>query len=1856
MSGGRLRCCDVDAEGGPLEVRADDWDGISVWVGGIPSCGVCGGTASTGGGSKHAARPSAELFSGEWQLVDGLREHLGTFGDGLSKLEDPVVSFQPVTGLSWALMSFRRRDDAEALLAAGLAGWVPEDTGRPCEGLLLKRALPAAQVKTELEQAEASQRKRYEAVELAVARIYAWLEKTGQTLEQLFTNIDTDSSGDFDEDEFRAGMLSIGLTFDNETIKAMFSYLDLDGGGSVETAEFIANMQRFEHLMEESATSVLIALCLHKDKTKDNFKDLLARVGKEVSLVAGLESTVHAKELHGALVAVGIKSSEATIHDMAAQLGIKDTQDGVSLFELTERLTIYRKRRRHTVAKILHQCSGYLRKTGQSAVRIFTKCSGDGSGELDVLELNEAMRRMGQTLSPDTAAELMAELDLDGDGTIHVNEFLDKVRQAINERAGDAKRCKQLFDRGDVDGSGFLDEKEIVYVASVMGLEKQVADPSFVQQMMREMRTLIPDSGSGSGGSAEERARPDGEISYEEFLQWFHEIGSTYLERPSYASSVDLTAPSENDLAAMFKKIDADGSGSIDFAEVHEALTEIWPYMDERGFRRAFQAADDDDSNEVELAEFVQLVKFTVWLNDNRHRIQELEDAFNAAGGQVGASEFHYGNTSLGLGGSEGNSRYLFETQCEKSGLDPKEDALSFEQYVTWAVLHACVASTQEESEDEAQARRNKIMQIELASMAGEYGDLHFQDLAGVMISGGGNSSDESELRRRFKGVVRTVIELSELVRKGFASSRARNDTFPDLPDAIIRKLTQVCYKEEYFSGQNIITQGEKDGTYYVLRRGRVDVILDEHRVGGLEYGSGFGEIGLLLGTKRTATVTCVTPCEVYALDRADYETIIALLPKDSRVGQLGSALQNFWSLMTNPRDGSRAEAVDYKTYLNAHVRTSKTLTSNSDAEDFDEYEERSVAQSDWAEDCERYHLKLTDVLDKTTYFSSMYQLVELWSEDCHLSYATFLVWVLDNIAKWNEEEQCYVFKDVRDVEAVGDKFEKLKEEAREAQAAEEAKEAAALAAAEEKRQQAANEAQERANLAAAATKKKEVALAKIRAFATTMKALGGESGALRSKLNALDDEEAELLRRLASGELTPEEEAAVRARLAAIAAERKALEAGLADNRLQSEIAELDRKLAALDDEEAELLRRLAAGNLSPEEEAEIRKRLAEIAAEREVLLQQRAAKVSEQLDAAGDVRKLELASKLAAIDQKLAALDDEEAELLRRLAAGDLTPEEEAAIRKRLAEIAAEREALLQERASVVAAQHAANAAQRKMQAAAEEAELKRKLAALDDEEAELLRRLAAGDLSPEEEAAIRKRLAEIEAERAALQAKLRQSQAEGAIAGIDERLSALDDEEAELLRRLAAGNLTPEEEAAIRKRLAEIAAERQQLLEQQMAAMKDKLSALDDEEAELLRRLAAGNLTPEEEAAIRKRLAEIEAERKALQGKMEMQQARAAAERSKSELDDLKRKLAALDDEEAELLRRLAAGDLTPEEEAAIRKRLAEIAAEREGLQAQLHDAEIRARKAEMADIDKRLAALDDEEAELLRRLAAGDLTPEEEAAIRKRLAEIAAEREALLQKRAVAAEQLEKAEDAAAEAAAALANKRPETPVGPLGGRPIYPSPCPPADNPVWTPNTKSSWAFNSRQRGASRNTMITRARGGMNPLGEVTKRSKVVSCRHCLHGLCPTCRKMVTDQVEDKKRTTQRLWREEARAQRDSVRLSGTVSAPPALRGLSPDPVGFSGRGSAGFPTLSPTRSSPAVGRKLLLPPLEGREGAIVLESRVGTRALTSPSRTASYDAAAAAAVAVENREQRKAAIAQLRESPAKSSPPPVRQR
>lgn len=61
---------------------------------------------------------------------------------------------------------------------------------------------------------------------------------------------------------------------------------------------------------------------------------------------------------------------------------------------------------------------------------------------------------------------------------------------------------------------------------------------------------------------------------------------------------------------------------------------------------------------------------------------------------------------------------------------------MTFEQFVIWAVNHACVFVFGEESEADRIARQNAIMSKELSNAAGEDGDVHFMDLASVLSRG----------------------------------------------------------------------------------------------------------------------------------------------------------------------------------------------------------------------------------------------------------------------------------------------------------------------------------------------------------------------------------------------------------------------------------------------------------------------------------------------------------------------------------------------------------------------------------------------------------------------------------------------------------------------------------------------------------------------------------------------------------------------------------------------------------------------------------------------------------------------------------------------------------------------------------------------------------------------------------------------------------------------------------------------------------------------------------------------------------------------------------------------------------------
>lgn len=89
-------------------------------------------------------------------------------------------------------------------------------------------------------------------------------------------------------------------------------------------------------------------------------------------------------------------------------------------------------------------------------------------------------------------------------------------------------------------------------------------------------------------------------------------------------------------------------------------------------------------------------------------------------------------------------------------------------------------------------------------------------------------------------------------------------------------------------AGRAVFEEGEPGEMLYVIVRGQVDVHRreadGERHVTVLEPGDFFGEIALLEEVRRTATVRARTPCLLLALERADFQELLAEAPGLRRV------------------------------------------------------------------------------------------------------------------------------------------------------------------------------------------------------------------------------------------------------------------------------------------------------------------------------------------------------------------------------------------------------------------------------------------------------------------------------------------------------------------------------------------------------------------------------------------------------------------------------------------------------------------------------------------------------------------------------------------------------------------------------------------------------------------------------------------------------------------------------------------------------------------------------------------------------------------------------------------------------------
>jgi len=112
---------------------------------------------------------------------------------------------------------------------------------------------------------------------------------------------------------------------------------------------------------------------------------------------------------------------------------------------------------------------------------------------------------------------------------------------------------------------------------------------------------------------------------------------------------------------------------------------------------------------------------------------------------------------------------------------------------------------------------------------------------------------------------------------------RLRNvPAFDALPKNHIREAMKVASIRRYDAGETIINEGEFDNQVYFLIFGDLEITVNGNVVGSLKrLGDVFGEMGIIDGSPRSASITAVRTSLVVALD-------------DTAIGSLGDTSKIF--------------------------------------------------------------------------------------------------------------------------------------------------------------------------------------------------------------------------------------------------------------------------------------------------------------------------------------------------------------------------------------------------------------------------------------------------------------------------------------------------------------------------------------------------------------------------------------------------------------------------------------------------------------------------------------------------------------------------------------------------------------------------------------------------------------------------------------------------------------------------------------------------------------------------------------------------------------------------------------------------
>ena len=115
---------------------------------------------------------------------------------------------------------------------------------------------------------------------------------------------------------------------------------------------------------------------------------------------------------------------------------------------------------------------------------------------------------------------------------------------------------------------------------------------------------------------------------------------------------------------------------------------------------------------------------------------------------------------------------------------------------------------------------------------------------------------------------VKTVIPKDYATMQALSKAIQSNLLFSHLDDSEKSDIFDAMQPFNHKAEETIIQQGEEGDFFYIIDQGEVEVYVNNKCVTSISDGGSFGELALIYGTPRAATIKAKTDCKLWAIDR----------------------------------------------------------------------------------------------------------------------------------------------------------------------------------------------------------------------------------------------------------------------------------------------------------------------------------------------------------------------------------------------------------------------------------------------------------------------------------------------------------------------------------------------------------------------------------------------------------------------------------------------------------------------------------------------------------------------------------------------------------------------------------------------------------------------------------------------------------------------------------------------------------------------------------------------------------------------------------------------------------------------------